>query len=148
MSRIMEIKRSTAYHKRWIISALVERVYAATLPNGVKEWWTPLVEEKGDEMVLRFAGLDEYIHLKMEKLERPDLVFWRCLEHTSLPEWKGTGIEFKFSQARLNRCEINFRHYGLVTKLDCYEDCVLGWEHFLLSFTQYVKTGNGHPFGQ
>lgn len=40
-----------------------------------------------------------------------------------------------------------FRHEGLSPRLDCYDDCRLGWEHFLSSLAVFVAHGRGRPFG-
>jgi hypothetical protein len=35
----------------------------------------------------------------------------------------------------------------LSPKLDCFNDCKLGWDHFLASIVALVENGKGMPFG-
>lgn len=128
-----------------------ERVFdALTTPAGLRGWWTTRVSgsaTSGGEVRLEFEGMDEYIVLRVDVATRPSLVRWTCVVHTSLREWDGTTLTFDISGDASDVCKLNFKHIGLTPKLDCYDDCKLGWEYFLASLVAYVENGQGTPFG-
>ena len=144
-------KRSQDYTKTIKIGAECGKVYSALATlKGLRGWWTPLVNGKpttGGKVRFEFEGLEEYIDMKVERSSDPSAVHWTCLKHTDLPEWDGTKIEFNVTRKSANSCILNFRHIGLSPKLDCFNDCKLGWDHFLASIVALVENGKGMPFG-
>src|SRR5690242_13132392 len=87
----------TDYRHAERIAAPAERVFAAlTTLAGLGGWWTPYVtgvpSEPASEIRFEFEGLDEHILMRVDRIERPYLVNWTCLAHTSFPEWNGTRI--------------------------------------------------------
>ena len=84
--------------------------------------------------------------MRVEAASRPSFVAWTILEHTSLDEWSGTKVSFALEPADEGQCILSFRHEGLTPKLDCYEDCEAGWEHFLTSLVSLAERGEGDPF--
>jgi uncharacterized protein YndB with AHSA1/START domain len=127
-----------------------EKVYEAlTTLDGLRAWWTTLVRgstERGADIRFDFEGLDEHIVMRVEEAKRPTRVRWTCLHHTQLGDWAGTSPTFDLT-ARGDGCELCFQHVGLSPKLDCYEMCEEGWEHFLASLVSYVDRAAGSPFG-
>jgi len=67
--------------------------------------------------------------------------------HTKLGEWSGTKVTFDLLEPTSKSCVLHFRHIGLTHRLVCYDDCELGWDHFLASLVAYVEQGKGTPFG-
>jgi Activator of Hsp90 ATPase homolog 1-like protein len=138
------------YTTRVTFRAPRERVFdAIATPGGVRSWWTTSVRgsgEAGGELRLEFEGLDEYIVLRVEKASRPFTVQWSCVVHSSLPEWAGTKMLFDLVERTPDECELSFRHVGLAPQLECYEDCRLGWDHFLMSLVGYAERGRGTPW--
>lgn len=123
---------------------------AITTLEGLGGWWTPIVRGQttvGDELRFSFEGLNEYIAMRVDKINRPSSVHWTCIIHTSLPEWAGTQPKFDLVAETPHSCELHFRHVGLTPKLECFHDCKLGWDHFLASLVEYVERGKGMPFG-
>ena len=79
-------------------------------------------------------------------------IVWECLQaHIAHPalsdkaEWVGTKISWCLS-AEETGTVIRFRHEGLQPRLECYEICEAGWDHFLGSLKAYIDTGKGVPY--
>jgi uncharacterized protein YndB with AHSA1/START domain len=138
------------YAARVAIHASQERVFdAIATVEGIRGWWTPIVKGSGTpgaELRLEFEGLDEYIALRVERMTRPSALHWSCVAHTGLPEWAGTKMTFDLVERTSRECQLNFRHIGLTPKLECYDRCTLGWDHFLGSLVVYIERGTGMPF--
>lgn len=61
-------------------------------------------------------------------------------------EWKNTKIVFEITEVS-NQTKIEMTHVGLVAGVECYQDCVSGWDHFIgESLENYLKTGEGAIF--
>ena len=142
-------KQNGDYMRTWPIAASCERVFdaVATL-DGVRGWWTAVVSDSADKhgvIELGFEGLDEKIAMRVDESEAPKLVRWTCLQHSSLPEWSETEIEFVLSPRGEQR-DLVIRHRGLTPALDCYDHCEAGWDYFANSIAQLVETGHGTPY--
>ena len=60
-------------------------------------------------------------------------------------EWTGTKISFELSN-RDNKTQIHFTHAGLVPEVECYIDCVRGWDHYIKgSLFKLLTEGKGSP---
>jgi uncharacterized protein YndB with AHSA1/START domain len=130
------------YERTVRIGASAEQVYEAiTTLDGLRGWWTPLVTGTPDvvsaEVRFEFEGLEEHILMRVEELDRPRKVGWRCLTHTSFPEWNGTWVVFAIEAPDSDGCELTLRHIGLAPD----------WDYFLASLGSYVEQGLGTPFG-
>lgn len=139
------------YRKRVTLRVPRERVFhALTTLDGLRGWWTARVSGAagaGGEVRFNFAGLDEYIVMRVDAAQAPSRVRWSCVVHTGLNEWNGTQLNFNLSARTPTRCTLDFEHVGLTPKLVCYADCKLGWDHFLASLAAYVEHGQGMPYG-
>ncbi|TKA06417.1 SRPBCC family protein [Actinacidiphila oryziradicis] len=60
---------------------------------------------------------------------------------------QGTRPTFTITPVDGDASELQFRHHGLTTELDCIEQCTRGWDHFLASLREYVEVGRGMPRG-
>ena len=143
-------RAATDYACRLAVAAPAARLLAAlTTREGLRGWWTPRVSGRGDaggELRFAFDGVDETIRMRVVRAE-PSGVTWTCLEHSGLPDWRGTHLDFAIRAGDENSCTLDFCHRGLTPAFDCYEDCALGWSHFLASLLAYVERGRGAPFG-
>jgi uncharacterized protein YndB with AHSA1/START domain len=132
------------------IQADAERVFSAlTTLEGLAAWWTPRVSGRplqGGDVRFEFEGLDEHLLMHVERAVPFTLVQWACLRHTDLPDWDGTKISFALTPSDAKSCQLDFHHAGLTERLDCYESCSAGWDHFLGSLVGYVERGKGSPF--
>jgi uncharacterized protein YndB with AHSA1/START domain len=140
----MTINTEMGYERRVAIGAPRERVFDAIgTVQGIRNWWTPIVTgsaEVGGELHLGFAGLDEYIVMRVDALEPGSLVRWTCVEQTRRPEWRGTSVTFELTGTD-GGCELSVSHTGLAPEL-----VELGWERFLVSLAGYVERGDGRPY--
>jgi uncharacterized protein YndB with AHSA1/START domain len=138
------------YRREITVNAPVERLFdAIATRDGVRGWWTPLVSgssDRGGTLRLEFEGMDEHIDLSVVVSRRPTEVEWSVVEHTSLDEWAGTKIRFEVSPAGDDGSRLAFQHVGLSPKLECYDHCEAGWDHFLDSLVAFVERGKGAPF--
>ena len=81
-----------------------------------------------------------------EFFDRPADVVWRAItDPVLLGRWLMEN-DFEPRVGHLG-CELTFRHLGLSSKLECFEKCERGWDHFLKSLVSYVDGGEGAPFG-
>ena len=56
-------------------------------------------------------------------------------------------MTFELVEGLSHACQLNFHHVALTPKLECYDHCRLGWDHFLRSLVAYVERGKGMRFG-
>lgn len=65
---------------------------------------------------------------------------------TNKSEWNGTDIVFEIDQ-KGNQTTVNLTHVGLKPKLECFEDCSIGWKHYFGdSLEKLITTGTGEPY--
>jgi hypothetical protein len=113
---------------------------ALTTLDGLAGWWSPLVTgspgARGGQARFEFEGLDEAIVMRVDQLERPSLVVWTCLEHTSFPEWNDTRVRFDIEELDDRSCMLTLRHIGLSP----------AWDYFFASLVGLVERGEGTPY--
>ncbi|HEY5371776.1 MAG TPA: SRPBCC domain-containing protein [Hanamia sp.] len=122
--------------------------------NNVRGWWTKDLEgssqKLNDEFTVRFF---DDIHVSTQKLVEviPDkkvvwLVTKSKLNFLKDPnEWTGTKISFEITE-KDNKTQINFTHFGLVPKVECYNSCIKGWTYFINeSLFKLLTEGKGTP---
>ncbi|MDQ6637936.1 MAG: SRPBCC domain-containing protein [Candidatus Dormibacteraeota bacterium] len=107
-------------------------------------WWTSVSGSglKGGELTFVFGGHGPLV-LRVDEAERPALVRWAVISSEPTPEWAGTTISFELTPRSAGGCDLSFRHKGLAPRLECYNDCKNGWDHFVPSLRDYVETGEG-----
>jgi len=123
-----------------------------TSAAGVSRWWGPT---EGDGAVggTLATSFGEHGVNTMHVLEAgPTRVVWESIAsggaaptgHTR--EWLGTTMEFDIVAAGTGT-ELRFRHAGLTRQLECWDDCLAAWTHFMASIETFAETGIGTPFG-
>lgn len=141
-----------SYSKVIEVRASIEKVYdALTTLKGLAGWWTPRVKGRGTtggDLRFEFQGLPEHVIMHVDEAQHPNLVRWTCQKHTKLREWDGTELTFELSVRGAGKSELKFHHQGLTPRLECYDHCEVGWDHFLGSIAQYAETGKGEPYGE
>jgi uncharacterized protein YndB with AHSA1/START domain len=138
-----------------LLKASVEVIFEAlTTPSGLAGWWTGVTGSglEGGELRFVFGGEraqtgDDPLVIRVDKAERPSVVRWTVLAYEPLEDWVGTNISFDVSPAETGGSRLHFRHSGLTPRLECFNDCRKGWDHFLRSLVDYVDSGQGSPFG-
>ena len=142
--------KDNSYSKSLTIKSPIGKVFAAVATvSGLKGWRPPLVTgsaAQGRKIRFGFRGMDEFIIMRVTASEAPTYVEWRCETHSSLEEWKNSRPIFKFSRQANGASKLDFRHVGLGPNLECFDDCRLGWDHFLASIKSLCETGQGNPF--
>lgn len=122
---------------------------ALTNPAGLAAWWSPVTGHgtEGGELRFDMHAPEGPLVISVHTAQHPRVVVWNVLACPFLPDWEGTTITFDLGRTDDGRCELFFRHHGLTPKLDCYDTCRQGWDHFLPSLHDYVTTGTGNPLG-
>jgi uncharacterized protein YndB with AHSA1/START domain len=130
--------------------ATVSALFASAA--GVSRWWGP-TEGDGTVGGTLATSFGEYGVNTMRVLEAgPARVVWESIAsggtaptgHTG--EWLGTTMEFDIAPAGTGT-ELRFRHAGLTPQLECWDDCLAAWTHFMASIQAFAETGTGTPFG-
>jgi activator of Hsp90 ATPase-like protein len=123
------------YTMSFIVEATPERVYATI--NDVRSWWLGDIagrsEHVGDEFAYRYEDLHRSTQ-KVTELVPGKRVVWEVtdahLSHSAEPEdWTGTKVVFDIIPSG-ELTEVRFTHEGLRPAMPCYDNCVLGWQHY------------------
>ncbi len=119
---------------------------ALTTLEGLAGWWSDVAGDGRVDGELRFYfGDDVPAIFHVDEAVPATRVQWTCLGYGHLPDWGGTVLTFALAPRSDGGCELSFRHTGLTPKLECFDECKAGWDHFLPSLRQYVDTGIGNP---
>ncbi len=118
---------------------------ALTTTAGLTAWWTPASGSglAGGELTFHF-GPGSAAVMRVDKAEPGVGVRWTNVA-CMVEDWVGTTISFDLEPLPSGGTRVHFRHGGLTPKLECFDDCKSGWDHFIPSFAAYAETGTGHP---
>lgn len=121
--------------------------------NSVSKWWTEDLEgssqKVNDEFTVRFGD----VHFSKQKLIEVipnQKVVWLVTESElnfieDKDEWTNTTIIFEIASDG-NKTQVNFTHKGLNPDVECFHDCVKGWDYYLKgSLFKLLTEGNGTP---
>lgn len=133
------------------VNATAQEVFRCI--NSVSEWWTEDLDSSAqklhDEFTVRFGN----IHVSTQKVVEliPDKIVGWLVTDSKLSfvedkqEWKNSEIYFELSEHD-NKTQVNFTHIGLDPDLECYHDCVKGWNYYLKeSLFKLLTEGKGTP---
>ena len=121
---------------------------ALTTASGLSAWWTRATGSGATGGDLRFfMSAPEPLLVHVDEATRSTSVRWTVTECSFEPEWLGTQPTFSITPVEGGASELEFRHRGLTTELDCIDMCTRGWDHYLVSLRDYVETGEGSPRG-
>lgn len=139
------------YRASFTVNASVQEVFENI--NDVPKWWTEDLEgnsqKVNDEFTVRFGD----VHLSKQKLIEviPNKkIVWLVTESKlnfieDKDEWTNTTIVFEIS-GESNKTLINFTHKGLNPGVECFDDCVKGWDYYLKgSLFKLLTEGKGKP---
>jgi uncharacterized protein YndB with AHSA1/START domain len=137
------------------VSYLIDRA-PATVFNAVTDvenWWSVdfrgSSKELGETFEVTFGDKHYSKHKIMELLPFKRIVWMvtdsrlSFLENPS--EWNGTKNVFEISTEN-GKTRLSFTHIGLVSSIECFNDCSKGWQYYLeKSLLPYIIEGKGVP---
>ena len=150
------MEKSKSYHQSILIKASKKKAYNA-LTHHIADWWST-IEGTSDEINAEFKvsfGAESYWKFKIESLNNPNEVIWKCIEshqdHNLKgidEEWTNTKLYWLISKSG-DKTKIDFLHDGLIETGVCYEVCSNGWDFYILySLKHFLDTGVGKPSGK
>ena len=118
------------------------------LLNGGQKIWREIHKKLNDEFSVRFDAM----HFSKQRLVEvmPDKkIVWLVTDSklswlTNKTEWTNTKVSFEISNHN-NKTQIHFTHIGLVPEVECYNDCVNGWNQYIGSLFKLLTEGKGQP---
>jgi len=120
--------------------------------NQVTAWWTENIEGSSEKLndVFTIHFGEAFVTMKIVESVPDKKVVWivtDCYLHwfADKTEWKGTRIVFEIS-AEGDSTRIQFTHVGLEPQVECYDNCVKGWDqYFKGSLAKLINEGTGLP---
>ena len=118
----------------------------------VSRWWTENLEgntEKPDDVFTVHFG-ETFVTFKTVEVVPAKKIVWLvtdCNLHwlKDKKEWNNTKLSFEISTEN-DATKISFTHIGLVSEVECYNDCVKGWDQYIKeSLFKLVTEGKGLP---
>lgn len=141
------------YSYSFAVTATPEMVFKA-ITEQINLWWTTATNEPktaNDPLRVEF-GSDTFKVMNILEARPEKLLVWQVTEahisHEELiekDEWVGTTIHWAI-HSRGSDCQIDFRHQGLTSEMECWDVCSNGWSFFLGSLKEFLDTGKGMPF--
>jgi len=120
--------------------------------NHVEEWWSENIEGSSEKLndVFTIHFGEAFVEMKIVEFVPDKKVAWDvtdCYLHwfADKKEWKGTRIIFEMTAAG-ELTKIQFTHVGLTPQVECYDNCVKGWDQYAKeSLTKLINEGQGLP---
>ena len=134
------------------ITANVNPIEAFNSICKVNEWWGKNIDGQTVKLndVFTFHAGDTWVTFKITESDPGKKIVWHvtgCFLHwlNNKTEWNDTDVVFEISE-KGDATEINFTHVGLVPQVECYNNCVKGWDqYFKGSLLNLLTTGKGQP---
>ena len=120
--------------------------------NNVAGWWTENIDGRSEKLndVFNIYFGETFVTMKIVESVPDKRVVWNvtdCYLHwlADKKEWKDTRIVFEIS-AEGDSARIQFTHIGLVPEVECYDNCVKGWDQYIKdSMARLINEGKGIP---
>jgi hypothetical protein len=130
----------------------------ATANNGFKSinhiaaWWTENIEGRSEKLndVFTIHFGETFVDMKIVESVPDKRVVWHVTDCylqwlADKKEWKDTRIVFEISTEG-DSARIQFTHVGLTPQVECYNDCVKGWDQYIKgSLAKLITEGKGLP---
>jgi len=139
------------YNATFTVSQSANKVFESI--NTVTKWWTENLEgssEKlNDEFKLLWGG-DNFVSIKIIESVPFNKIVWHVTDCylewlKDKHEWTNTKMSFEISTID-NSTQLHFTHIGLVPEVECYNDCVKGWDQYVKgSLLKLIAEGEGQP---
>ena len=125
---------------------------AFTSINDVAGWWTENIDGRSEKLndIFNIHFGETFVRMKIVESVPDKRVVWNvtdCYLHwlADKKEWKDTRIVFEIS-AEGDSARIQFTHVGLVPEVECYDNCVKGWDQYIKdSMARLINEGKGIP---
>jgi len=140
-------------HLNLIITVAAPAEKAFTCINNVSQWWNENLvgssHQLNDVFTIHFNASTFVTHKIIEFVPNKKVV-WLVTDCyldwlKDKTEWTNTKMNFDIT-AKGNSTEINFTHIGLVPEVECYNDCVKGWNQYIKdSLFKLITEGKGEP---
>lgn len=135
------------------ISVPVKREQAFdAVANRISEWWGKDLEggsaRLNDVFTIHFGKT--FGKFEISDCDPPKKIVWNCIDNyldifNDKTQWKGTRLIWEFSDAP-GGASIQFTHDGLIPIIECYSDCIKGWDFYLKeSLYGLLANGKGMP---
>jgi hypothetical protein len=120
--------------------------------NHVAAWWTENIEGNSEKLhdIFTIHFGETFVTMKIAESVPDKKVLWNVTD-CYLPwladkkEWTDTRIVFEIS-AEGDSTRIQFTHVGLTPQVECYDNCVKGWnQYFKESLAKLINEGKGLP---
>ena len=121
--------------------------------NRVSKWWTENLEGDSENLngvfTVDFGGNNFVTHKLIEVIPDKKIVWLVTDCHLSWfkdkTEWTNTKMNFEISSEG-DSTAIRFTHIGLVPEVECYDNCVKGWDQYIKgSLFKLITEGTGQP---
>jgi hypothetical protein len=146
----MKTKIPSDYHASFEAKVSPQKAFDAICKVG--SWWTKNVEgptkRKNDVFTVTFGETFSRFHIiEMEPAKKIIWLVLDCNLHWMKDklEWKDTQIEWVIS-SNDGSTHVEMTHIGLRPGIECFEDCTLGWNHYVMaSLFKLITEGKGEP---
>ncbi len=123
------------------------RVFEAlTTEAGIHGWWTSDVKldaQVGGRGEFAFYNREITVTIQIQELDPARRVSWKIID-SSEHSWVGTTITFDF-RGNGNTIDLLLTQSGFAEADEMYARLNTHWALNLLSFQQYIETGEGEP---
>lgn len=119
----------------------------------VNKWWTENLEgasaRLNDVFTVDF-GKGTFVTCKLTKVDADKKIVWLVTDCDltwlkDKKEWTGTSMIFELS-GEDHATTLHFTHVGIVPEVECYNDCVKGWDQYIKgSLFKLITEGAGAP---
>src|SRR5690242_11665731 len=120
------------------ISAKISANEAMKKISNIPEWWGVAFsgnsEKQNDEFTVKMGG-DSFFDAFVEELLPRKRVVWFVKDcnmpwYSDKKEWANTKMVFDLSESN-GVTTLRFTHEGLTPDIECYQDCEIGWTHWI-----------------
>ena len=118
----------------------------------VSGWWAKHLEgatqKLGSAFTVRFG--ETFVSFEVTDYQPNAKIVWTVTDsylhwQEDKTEWTGTKVLWKLT-SKGNSTDIAFTHLGLRPEVECYENCIQGWDqHVLGSLAKLLTKGKGSP---
>lgn len=142
--------KKISYHRDLKTSVTPDKVFDGI--GHVADWWAKDTkgnsQKLGGVFTIRFG--ETFVKFKVSEYQQDRKMTWDvsdCYLHwlNDKTEWKNTSLRWELTSEGKST-KIDFTHEGLLPEIECYQDCVKGWDQYVLgSLPKLLTTGKGSP---